>query len=596
MPKFDAYLLDSLRSAGILGASSLGLESRAPAHAQQRVTLPMLVRVRDPESWEAPGAFEVQAIVGDVISGRGDIEDLFALNQDPNVIAVDASRPAGSVECSTSVPFVRTLPMHTGTPPERGDGCLIAFIDTGIDVLHEAFLDANGDSRVVEIWDQRDNTGPAPNAIHPALKANYGTVHEKAAIQACVKSRTLPRGLTAPLRGPDPREHGTHVASIAAGRATGSFAGGVAPDARIVMVIPLMRTFPSDPFSIGYSSSHVEALDYIGQVALKHDMPVVVNVSLGMNAGAHDGTSSLEAAFDNFSRGGRDPGRIIVKSAGNERGHDGHAKLTLASRKVDSITWHSDPKISRFQDIIECWFSAADECRFRLIDPNGQPSAVCDPSNPNVSGTIPGASNLHAIEYTRYHPDNGDSRLLVTIRPGQALNIDGGTWTLEIEGVQIRSKGEMHAWVERENSRPVVLTSHTNEDMTLSIPGTARTVVTVGAVDSAFPVRNTATSSYGPTRDGREKPDLVAPGTGIHAAMAGSASGIVSMSGTSMAAPHVAGAVALLFSQCGKRPGTIPNAMQVRAALTQLTQNGNVRFTQSDGYGVLDASSLCTAF
>ena len=48
-------------------------------------------------------------------------------------------------------------------------------------------------------------------------------------------------------------------------------------------------------------------------------MPVVVNVSQGMNAGAHDGKSMLEVAFDEFSKGGRQRGRVIVKSAGNER-------------------------------------------------------------------------------------------------------------------------------------------------------------------------------------------------------------------------------------------------------------------------------------
>ena len=48
-------------------------------------------------------------------------------------------------------------------------------------------------------------------------------------------------------------------------------------------------------------------------------MPVVVNISQGMNAGAHDGRSALELGFEHFSDGGRMPGRVVVKSAGNER-------------------------------------------------------------------------------------------------------------------------------------------------------------------------------------------------------------------------------------------------------------------------------------
>src|SRR5262249_48083039 len=153
------------------------------------------------------------------------------------------------------------------------------------------------------------------------LTQNYGTLYTPADIQSFISGA----GQTPPaLR--DPKQHGTHVASIAAGRATGLLANGMAPRARLVVVIPNMTTRPGSPPSIGYSLSHIDALFFLKLVAQGANkiltgaaLPIVVNVSLGMNAGAHDGSSALEGAFDSITTGGSEPGFVIVKSAGNER-------------------------------------------------------------------------------------------------------------------------------------------------------------------------------------------------------------------------------------------------------------------------------------
>ena len=92
------------------------------------------------------------------------------------------------------------------------------------------------------------------------------------------------------------------MASIATGRKVGAFAGGVAPEAKILVVIADGQS------PTGYSKSHVDALNFIDQIATQMNLPTVVNVSQGMNAGAHDGRSMLEVAFDAFSGGGENPG------------------------------------------------------------------------------------------------------------------------------------------------------------------------------------------------------------------------------------------------------------------------------------------------
>jgi endonuclease G len=561
-------------------------ESSALSFAEESVEAapeirPLVLRVNDPQ-WEPEGVPDlvIQTRLGTIITARGSDESVRKLLTDSRVDHVEESRPAGTAECDRSLPFIRIASEYTdaaGKYQETGDRALIAIVDNGIDVLHEAFLDADENSRILGIWDQGDSSGTPPEGF------TYGTFHDEAAIAKYVHTGKVPTGLGRNYAG-----HGTHVASIAAGRAAGPFAGGVAPDAKLLIVIS------GGMGPTGYSMSHIEALSFIDGFARARNLPVVVNLSQGMNAGAHDGKSSLEVAFDAFSSSGTKPGRVVVKSAGNERGKNGHAFVTLLPDSAEELLWERVEKAAPTERI-ELWWNSASEVEFRLRDPENEWSPVVGVAAPEAKGMFAAGGPYH-LAFTKRHIDNGDS--LLAIELGSALGGPAaiGKWALEIVNKATLEDCHIHAWVERRGGKATGFTNHISEERTLSVPGTASSVIVVGAIDACKPLRVGYFSSYGPTRDDQKKPIVCAPGVNVKAAKGGTDNDVFPDSGTSMAAPHVAGAIALLFSRMAKTGKKTPSGNQIVAAMRQKTQNYNGRWDRGQGFGVIDVTALLAAF
>jgi endonuclease G len=404
-------------------------------------------------------------------------------------------------------------------------------------------------------------------------------------------------------------QHGTTVCSIAAGRRTGNdterhFAGGVAPEASLIVIRYDLRDA-----TIGYNTGHVEALFFIDRLAKKFGKPVVVNISNGMNTGAHDGTSVVETACETFLDHGAAPGRVIVKSAGNERLSERHAVLGVSEGAIGKLPWLSapvpgaDPSEEVRDEILELWFDGANRYRFRVNPPKGLASPWFD-DQLDRGQTRERLENMNFIDVSldRLHK-SGNGWFQLKIAPGDASGVQAGEWLLEVEGINVLTEKPIHAWVERMVNRKVRFLDHVEKKVTITIPGTSGNVIVVGAVGTADKMQLDDSSSYGPTRGGPvpEKPDLVAPGVRIRAALAGKRvesdpvlpPGAKGNSGTSFAAPHVTGAIALLLSAAEKKPGQSQfNARQIRQALLQSARHFKGRWNEGTGYGELDVDKL----
>ena len=122
------------------------------------------------------------------------------------------------------------------------------------------------------------------------------------------------------------------------------------------------------------------------------------------------------------------------------------------------------------------------------------------------------------------------------------------------------------------------------QDLSITDPGNADRVITVGSThrNSPFTYGISYFSSRGPTGDGRLKPDLVAPGECIYSTLPKGKWG--GLDGTSMAAPHVSGAAAMLMA---RYPELIGKPDRIKRILCQTaTDLGRERNFQ--GHGLLD--------
>lgn len=406
-----------------------------------------------------------------------------------------------------------------------GKGVIVGIIDSGIDYTHSDFRNADGTSRVLFIWDQTIQGSP------PAGFKN-GTEYGNDQLNAAL-SNPQPFSI---VPSTDTMGHGSAVAGVAAGNgrsSSGGFFKGVAPEASIIAV------------KLGYrgvenftrSTEVMRGIKYIIDKAEAFNMPVSINISFGTNNGSHDGNSLFETFIDTMA----DRWKTVINVASGNEGSAGHhfsAEIKQRESTSAEIALASNTK----SIYLTLWKNFADTFSFELISPSGRSSTAISPTENLTNLTL---DNVMITIFNRQPTHYSEAQEIYFMFRALGDAIPDGIWKLNVNGDMVVD-GRFDIWLPT-LEEVTENTSFFNPDLdiTLTIPSTARKVITVGGYNSNIE-SGADFSGRGYTRSNvYVKPDLVAPAVGITTVKAGG--GYEAYTGTSIAVPFVTGSAALMM-------------------------------------------------
>ncbi len=533
--------------------------------------IPVIALVSDLHAWEQMSEVRAPCYIGGtaaeaVVTGRIPIGRVAFVRRLPFVKSLKAARPL-SLALDASVRETRAHPVDLGEglKSRGGQSSVIGIIDYGCDFQHDNFRDETGRTRIEAIWEQGGK-------IRPDSPLGYGRLYERAEIDAALNQPdpyTIlgygPARDTATSQG----THGTHVLDIAAGNGKGSLLPGFAPEASIIFVDVSSDDIAwSGPEVVGVSFGDsvrlVEAARFIFDRA--GERPCVINISLGTNGGPHDGTTLVERGLDELVKQG--PNRAIVLSAGNACTDDIHASGTVAQGSSIDLEWHRPPSAGG-QDEMEIWYAGTDALDVEVFMPDGTSLGVVRPGE-NGEARDENSRVMALVSSRESDPTNGANMIGIYLRDG----LPTGRWLVRLHGQAI-GMGAFHAWIERDDISQSKFLSHVDEACTIGSISCGRETMVVASYDAH---KATGPLSYfsgaGPTRDSRQKPDIAAPGHSVLAAHSRTRKDVTVKSGTSMAAPAVAGALALILAEAAARGLTL-SAQDVRTLITKTARRNS---------------------
>lgn len=256
-----------------------------------------------------------------------------------------------------------------------GREVLIGMVDTGIDYLNEEFIRPDDTSRIVSIWDQtiQDNND---NRVY------IGKVYSNEQINNAIKTyrnNEDPYKIV-PLR--DEVGHGTKAAGIIGGRGYNNEFQGIASESNFVIVKLLesenfkkqLRENNLQEIPVYNPSEIVAGLEFLKNIAVERNQPMVIYIGVGSTEGSHDGTNLISRYVTAL---GNNRGICCVAGVGNEGDSQGHASGNIKTVGDTKVVELKIPREIKYFHL-NIWVRRPNIVSINVISPTGEASTIID--------------------------------------------------------------------------------------------------------------------------------------------------------------------------------------------------------------------------
>ncbi len=458
-----------------------------------------------------------------------------------------------------------------------GLGTIVAVIDTGIDYANVAFLNEDGSSKILAVWDQNDNTGTPP----PGLP--YGTLYTKQMLDTALSA---PEPYTIVPTRDLPGRHGTNLAAIAAGKEninTGS--RGAAPLASLLIVKlksakPYLKTYYGieDSVLCYEESDLIAALKFVSSYTAA---PLSILLGVGTSYGDHNGNSVLERYINRLTLRNN---LSVTCAAGNEAIARHHYRGAFQSNSLEPVSVEFNVETQMPGFLMQFHGSIPNRFSLLLRSPAGEEiSNISFDLDRSTTYTFIYSDTSLTIDSVISDPYSGEEAIYFNFK-----NPSIGIWQILVTPLEIYTPGYFDFWLPvTELLSGAVTFLNADPYITLTAPSMASNCICVSAASGTEGIP-LPYSGRGYLKNGSVKPDISSPGLEIETPFG-------TVGGTAPAAALTCGAASLFLEWATLRERlTLVNGAEVKALFIRgAKREESLAYPNPEsGFGELDLENV----